>query len=121
MISQYDVQKLTDLILENRDALNRLHTATTEQKMQAAYEFANTDRELFTFVGLLASQDEHPMAADADGWIEWRGGGVCPVAAGARTQVMFRCGETSTDTFPEDWNWEWFAGDNTIVAYRIVS
>lgn len=119
MLSQYDVQKLTDLILENRDALNSLHTATTEQKMQAAYEFANTDRELFTFVESLAFSGGE--TAEADGWIEWVGGRECPVAAGARTQVKFRCGETSTDTFPEDWNWEWFNADNTIVAYRIVS
>lgn len=54
-----------------------------------------------------------------EGWIEWCGGD-CPVAAGVRTTVKFRCGETATDEFPEDWNWERFNGENTIVAYRAV-
>lgn len=68
MISQYDVQRLADLILENRDALNNLHTATTEQKMQAAFAFANTDRELFAFVEQLGAQEEERQQQTVVGW-----------------------------------------------------
>lgn len=112
MISQYDLQKLTDLILENRDALNSLHTATTEQKMQAAYEFANTDRELFTFVELLAARDEQTTAAETDGWIEWRGG-ECPLVCDAPVEVKTRSGIYA------GWAGDFYWSDN-VVAYRVV-
>ena len=56
--------------------------------------------------------------ADADGWIRWDGG-VCPVSAGVRVDVLLRNGKKIQEE--PDWLF-WSHGqlDGDIIAYRIV-
>jgi hypothetical protein len=61
--------------------------------------------------------------AEADGWIEWRGG-ECPVPNGTIVDVRMRREDEYGDTFTnepcDDWDWSHANGDSDIVAYRVV-
>lgn len=62
-----------------------------------------------------------PAEADADGWIEWRGGNRPPLAADALVKVRFRSGVLSEGWDPVDtWYWPQDGGSSDIVAYRVV-
>ena len=53
--------------------------------------------------------------ADADGWIEWKGG-ECPVSACAAIDLKFNDGSTQTNT---DADWDWNSNTLKIIAYRL--
>lgn len=59
-------------------------------------------------------------AADADGWIEWSGGG-CPVPADTVVDVRFRNGDESiTYRNAGGLDWQHDHHPRDIIAYRIV-
>jgi hypothetical protein len=67
--------------------------------------------------------DVQKREAEADGWIEWRGG-ECPVPNGTIVDVRMRREDEYGDTFTnepcDDWDWSHANGDSDIVAYRVV-
>ncbi|CAN7597644.1 hypothetical protein [Bosea sp. LjRoot237] len=61
------------------------------------------------------------MLAEAQGWVEWRGG-VCPVDGSALVEIRL----SGTSGLPEkrparDWNWTHTGWESDIIAYRVVS
>ena len=68
----------------------------------------------------ILSREEYYQAypkADADGWIEWKGG-ECPVGEGDRIDVKFSDGDEFFDV-GSDWDWGVDAGGCNIIAYRL--
>jgi len=69
----------------------------------------------------ILSREEYYQAypkADADGWIEWKGG-ECPVSSLVRVDTKHRCGRVDTNRRADSawWNHAGVVGD--IVAYRL--
>lgn len=112
-------QPLESLLKQRDNTIRQLKGRVADLVKERAYLVARLGPEETEKLAEQAGCRKDDTQIADDGWIEW-GGGVCPVAAGARTQVKFRCGGMATDTFPENWNWERFDHDNTIVAYRVV-
>ena len=52
-------------------------------------------------------------------WIDWSGG-ECPVPAGLRTELSFRCGDTSIVNSPEHGCWQHLSQAYDVVRYRIL-
>ena len=68
------------------------------------------------------SREEYYKAypkADADGWIEWKGG-ECPVGKNVTGDIKLACGEKFDTTDMAMWNWH-LGNDNprSIIAYRL--
>ncbi len=112
-------QSLESLLKQRDNTIRQLKGRVADLVKERAYLVARLGPEETATLAEQAGCRKEDTEATDDGWIEW-GGGDCPVAAGVRTTVKFRCGEMATDEFPEDWNWERFNGENTIVAYRVV-
>lgn len=66
---------------------------------------------------IIAEKKAAPIA-DADGWIEWKGG-KRPVDMDVRVEVRFRSGSTAIDEAGW-WNWAHLGDDYDIIAYRVV-
>ena len=59
--------------------------------------------------------------SDADGWIDWDGGGPCPVADGTTVEVKFRDNETRGPyKNAQQGRWGHDGGGGDIVAYRVL-
>lgn len=67
------------------------------------------------------SREEYYLAypkADADGWIEWKGG-ECPVGKNVTGDIKLACGEKFDTTDMAMWNWHLGNGNpRSIIAYR---
>lgn len=67
------------------------------------------------------SREEYYQAypkADADGWIEWKGG-ECPVGKNVTGDIKLACGEKFDTTDMAMWNWHLGNGNpRSIIAYR---
>jgi hypothetical protein len=58
--------------------------------------------------------------ADAEGWIEWKGG-KCPIPAGIDFEVRLRAGHHMNGMYVIDWLHSCASPSSDIVAYRIVA
>ena len=56
---------------------------------------------------------------DADGWIKWTGG-ECPVEPDRCVEVELSDGHQEVE-LAREFEWDWQADGNDIVAYRILS
>lgn len=70
----------------------------------------------------ILSREEYYQAypkADADGWIEWKGG-ECPVGKNVTGDIKLACGEKFDTTDMAMWIWH-LGNDNprSIIAYRL--
>ena len=57
---------------------------------------------------------------DNDGWIEWRGGGECPVPLETKVAVKFRRGDIDHDDMAGFWTWDHYQRNGDIIAYRVI-
>lgn len=76
------------------------------------------DEKVTNWHQTILSREEYYQAypkADADGWIEWKGG-ECPVSACAAIDLKFNDGSTQTNT---DADWDWNSNTLKIIAYRL--
>ncbi len=118
MITSKQYDELTELLAKYRDAVSYVHTAAPEDRLDAAYDFAEADKAIEAYVLELVDFDKVQTAAD-DGWIEWEGRGECPVGNNAVIDIKFRDGSVRLKG-DAHWLW-WHAGNGyDIVAYRIV-
>ena len=63
-----------------------------------------------------------PAAQDDDGWIEWQGGGRCPVALDALVTVRLRSG-IILDHYKRAGSYRWFhysGSADDIIAYKVI-
>lgn len=58
--------------------------------------------------------------ADADGWIEWKGG-ECPVPSETLVKIKYRDGHVTHTGQASGWVWTHDFGDCDIIAYRIAT
>lgn len=127
MITSAQADQICSLLVEYREAIVELTTAAPENRMAAAYNFADIDR---TVHELVDSWIETSVSdGGSDGWIEW-GGGECPVETGTLVDVRYRdgkgCGSVPANVDSEGWRdadsdyWRKDGFENDIVAYRIV-
>ncbi len=143
MITSAQADKICSLLVDYREAIVELTTAAPEDRMAAAYNFADIDRTvhglLHSWVGTSAPESGSDVriewveasASDggSDGWIEW-GGGECPVETGTLVDVRYRggkgCGSVPANVDSEGWRdadseyWRNDGFENDIVAYRVV-
>lgn len=119
MITSAQADKICSLLVDYREAIVELTTAAPENRMAAAYNFAEIDgavhRLLHSWVGTSAPE------SGSDGWIEW-GGGECPVPESTRVQVRFQDGYAPVIADPQHLRWQTLGPGVTgdIVAYRIA-
>lgn len=118
MITSKQYDDLTDLLGKYRDAVSHLHTAAPEDRLDAAYDFAEADKAIEAYVLELVDFDKAQPAAD-DGWIEWPGSNKPPVGEDAVIDIKFRDGSVR---LKDDANWVWrhCNSEADIIAYRIV-
>ena len=81
-----------------------------------------TDKKINNWHQCVLSREEYYQAypkADADGWIEWKGG-ECPVGKNVTGDIKLACGEKFDTTDMAMWNWH-LGNDNprSIIAYRL--
>ena len=124
MITSKQYDELTELLGKYRDAVGYVHTAEPEDRIDAAYDFAEADKAIEAYVLALVDFDgiAKERAAEDDGWIEWRGG-ECPIPDRTPVEVKFRNGKTNPNHNAEAWGWQScpeLPMDHDIVAYRIV-
>lgn len=116
MITSKQYEELCVMIANYRDAIDALHTAAPKDKVPAAYQFGEYDRDLFAYVRGLTEP-----VADSDGWVEWSGG-MRPVAKDAVVDLKFGDGMVYKLTRAGSWTWaEHHMKKYNIVAYRVVS
>lgn len=120
MITSKQYDELTDLLEKYRAAIDYVHTASPQYKLDAAYGFADADKAIESYILELVDFDgiAKQAAADTDGWVEW--GGECPVSKGDRFELKFRDGTCSLPEIDGRWSWPHFNSPDDIVAYRIV-
>lgn len=119
MITNKQLDRICDLLVDYRKAIVELTTAAPEDRRDAAYEFAAIDQ---TVHELLASWvgTEATKTAD-DGWIEWVGG-TQPVEDSRCVEVRFKNGVVAEEVACWlDWSFDFEEEDGHIVAYRVVS
>lgn len=121
MITSKQYDELTGLLEKYRAAIDYVHTAVPEAKLDAAYDFAEADKAIEAFILSLVDFDgiAKQTAADADGWIEW-GGGECPVKGATLVDIKFRNGDINRGYKPQHLDWRLDGDIGDIIAYRIV-
>lgn len=79
------------------------------------------DEKVTNWHHTVLSREEYYQAypkADADGWIEWKGG-ECPVGKNVTGDIKLACGEKFDTTDMAMWNWHLGNGNpRSIIAYR---
>lgn len=93
--------------------------AAAMSMMSGAVELA---REHAAEIERLTAQLAEPASPAPGEWIEWAGG-ECPIADGVRHQIKMRDGYLSSDDLEaRSWiGWDHTAGENDIVAYRVLA
>lgn len=92
------------------------------EEVIAPLAFSRATRDLVR--QFIATYDEPQVPkADADGWIEWKGGEYPPIERKKGIFVRFGNGEIEGPLSSGAWIWSWDedgAGED-IVAYRVIS
>lgn len=114
MVSQAEVDKVFDLLVNYRKAIVDVTTAAPEDRLEAAYEFSAIDQMIHEVISGWVSETSD------EGWIEW-GGGQSPVEYDTPVSVRFRDGEISKCVHhARCYRWTHENQVDDVVAYRIV-
>ncbi len=70
-------------------------------------------------ISSLGTTDNSEPQPDAEGWIEWRGVGDCPIYGATIVECKLRDGSTYRDLAME-WRWDHYGSGGDIIAYRVV-
>lgn len=121
MITSKQYDELTGLLEKYRAAIDYVHTASPQSKLAAAYDFADADKAIESYILELVDFDgiAKQTAADADGWIEL-GGGTRPVQSTTLIEIKFRNGGIHASPAKHHYEWRHFDRWCDIIAYRIV-
>lgn len=114
MITNKQLDRICDLLVDYRKAIVELTTAAPEDRMAAAYEFAAIDQMVHE---MLASWVE-PTATAANTWLAW------PGKSGQLGQSPLFCDtkvEVSTATGIYAGRAGYFYWSDNIIAYRVVN
>lgn len=79
------------------------------------------ESEFFMTADSLELLPSEQPKADADGWVEWRGGKCCPVPAGTEFEVRLRDGHHMKGMYVTDWLHSFAFPSSDIVAYRVIA
>lgn len=118
MITNKQLDRICDLLVDYRKAIVELTTAAPEDRMAAAYEFAAIDQMVHEMLASWVEPED--TAADAGGWIEW-GGGKRPVGCNEPIEIRFRNGEEHRAPPVHHYEWRHLNNWSDIIAYRVVS
>lgn len=117
MITNKQLDRICDLLVDYRKAIVELTTAAPEERMAAAYEFAAIDQMVHEMLASWVEQED--TKTEDDGWVEWGGGEDIGHDGNVRVQVRYSNGREYQDR-AKRFFWGRNGKDAYIEAYRVV-